>query len=96
MRVRYSLRAFADREAIYDYLEQRSPQGARNVQLAIVHAIRSLASHPRLGQRTDKSGVYELIVPRRPYKIYYRIERDEVWIVHIRDTRRRPWQGEGD
>lgn len=42
------------------------------------------------------SGVYELIVPRYPYKIYYRIERDEVWIVHIRDARRHPWQGEGD
>ena len=59
MRVRYSLRAFADREAIYDYLEKRSPQGARNVQLAIVQAVRGLA-------------------------------------VHIRDARRRPWQGEGD
>jgi len=96
MRVRYSLRAFADREAIYDYLEQRSPQGARNVQLAIVRAIRSLALHPRLGQQTDKPGVYELIVPRRPYKVYYRIETDEVWVLHIRDARRRPWQGEGD
>ena len=96
MRIRYSLRAFADREAIYDYLEKRSPQGARNVQLAIVQAIRGLALHPRLGRTTDKPGVYELIVPRRPYKVYYRIEHDEVWIVHIRDARRRPWQGEGD
>ena len=74
MRIRYSLRAFADREAIYDYLEKRSPQGARNVQLAIVQAIRGLALHPRLGRMTDKPGVYELIVPRRPYKVYYRIE----------------------
>lgn len=96
MRVRYSLRAFADREAIYDYLEKRSPQGARNVQLAIVQAIRSLALHPHLGRPTDRSGVYELIVPRRPYKVYYRIERDEVWIVHIRGARRRPWQDESD
>jgi toxin ParE1/3/4 len=96
MRVRYSLRAFADREAIYDYLELRSPQGARDVQRAIVQAIRSLASHPRIGQRTDRPGIYELIVPRRPYKIYYRIEGDEVWIVHIRDARRRPWQEEAD
>ena len=96
MRVRYSFRAFADREAIYDYLEQRSPQGARNVQLAVARAIRSLASYPRLGQRTDRPGVYELIVPRRPYKVYYRIENDEIWILHIRDARRRPWEGEGD
>jgi plasmid stabilization system protein ParE len=31
MKVRYTVRAFADREAIYDYLEKRSPQGARNI-----------------------------------------------------------------
>src|ERR1700730_16336550 len=68
MRIRYSLRAFADRESIYDYLEKRSPQGARNVKLAIVQAIRSLALHPRLGRITDKLGVHELIVPRRPYR----------------------------
>jgi toxin ParE1/3/4 len=96
MRVRYSPRAFADREAIYDYLEKRSPQGARNVKLAIVQAIRGLASYPRLGQLTDRSDVYELIVPRLPYKVYYRLDREEVWILHIRDARRRPWQGEGD
>jgi toxin ParE1/3/4 len=96
MKVRYSPRAFADREAIYDYLEKRSPQGARRVKLAIVQAIRGLGSHPRIGRLTDKPGVYELIVPRRPYKVYYRIEGAEVWVVHIRDARRRPWEGEGD
>jgi plasmid stabilization system protein ParE len=95
MKVRYSLGAFADRESIFKYLEPRNPQAAHKVKLAIVQAIRGLASH-RLGRKTDMSGVFELIVPRHPYKIYYRIERDEVWIVHIRDARRRPWQGEGD
>jgi toxin ParE1/3/4 len=96
MKVRYSPRAFADREAIYDYLEKRSPQGARRVKLAIVQAIRGLGLHPLIGRLTDKPGVFELIVPRRPYKVYYRIEGQEVWIVHIRDARRRPWEGEGD
>jgi plasmid stabilization system protein ParE len=43
MRVRYSPRAFADREAIYDYLEKRSPQGAQNVKITIV------ARDPRFG-----------------------------------------------
>jgi addiction module RelE/StbE family toxin len=96
MKVRYSPRAFADREAIYEYLEKRNPHAAREVKLAIVRAIRGLAWHPRIGLLTDKPGVYELIVPRRPYKIYYRIKGAEVWIVHIRDARRRPWEGEGD
>ncbi len=42
---------------------------------------------------TDEPGVYELIVPRRPYKMYYRVKGEEVWIVHIRDARRQPWEG---
>src|SRR5712691_13479453 len=38
------------------------------------------------GAADDEPGVYELIVPRRPYKVYYRIKGEEVWIVHIRDA----------
>jgi len=93
MKLRYSPRAFADREAIFAHLDQRSPQGARNVKRAVVNAIRLLGSHPRMAPPTDEPGVYELIVPRRPYKIYYRIKGEEVWIVHIRDARRQPWEG---
>ena len=57
MKVRYSPRAFADREAIFAYLDQRSPQGARNVKRAIVNAIRLLGSHPRMAPLTDEPGV---------------------------------------
>ena len=32
----------------------------------------------------------KLFVPKYPYTIYYRVENDEVWIVHIRDGRRKP------
>jgi len=63
------------------------------VKLAIVQAVRGLGSYPRIGRLTDKAGVYELVVPRYPYKVYYRIAGAEVWIIHIRDARRRPWEG---
>jgi plasmid stabilization system protein ParE len=95
MRVRYTLRSFADREEIFGYIDKRSPSGARAVKRDIVRAIRRLEQFPRSAPATDEPGVYELIVPRRPYKVYYRIENDEVWLVHIRDARRRPWEGEG-
>ena len=35
-------RAFADREAIFAYLDRRNPQSARNVKRAIVNAINSV------------------------------------------------------
>ena len=76
MRIRYTRRAFRDREAIYDYLDERSPKGAINVQRAILHAIRALEAFPRLGQLTEVADVYQLTVPRYTYKVYYRIEGD--------------------
>ena len=91
MRIRYTTRAFSDRESIFDYLVERSPKGALSVQRAIVGTIRSLAEFPRLGRLTDVADVRELTVPRYPYKVYYRIDGDEIWVVHIRDARRRPW-----
>jgi plasmid stabilization system protein ParE len=94
MRVRYSKRAFADREAIFQYLNELSPQGARSVKQSLVYAIRLLGLHPYMGPPTDFPGVRELNVPRRPYKVYHRVQANEVWVIHIRDARQRPWEGE--
>ena len=46
MRVRYSPRAFADREQIFEYLFQLSPGGARNAMASIREATALLAEHP--------------------------------------------------
>jgi toxin ParE1/3/4 len=95
MRIRYTPRAFADREAIFDYIEKRSLKGAYAVKQAIEHSIRRLEEFPYSAAATDEPDVRELIVPRVPYKVYYRIRDDEVWILHIRHSARRPWRGEG-
>jgi plasmid stabilization system protein ParE len=29
---------------------------------------------------------------QHPYKVYYEVEGEEVWILHIRHTARRPWR----
>jgi hypothetical protein len=34
-----------------------------------------------------------LPVGRYPYLVYWTVEADEAWIVHVRDGRRRPWRG---
>jgi plasmid stabilization system protein ParE len=36
MKVRYTKRAFADREKIFDYLDERNPQAARAV-VGLIH-----------------------------------------------------------
>jgi hypothetical protein len=42
----------------------------------------------------DEPGIYELTIARYSYKVYYEVAGDEVWVVHIRDTRRRLWKEE--
>lgn len=94
MRVRYTLRAQADLDAIYTYLDTRAPAAAQSVKTVIEQRIAVLADFPQMAPETDQPGVYELTIVRYPYHIYYEVNGDEVWILHIRDARRRPWPEE--
>jgi toxin ParE1/3/4 len=93
MRVHYTPLARADREAIFQYLHERSPAGARRVMAAIVAATERLANHPLSGVETEFPGIRATLAGRYPYKIYYRIRNDTLELIHIRHTSRRPWEG---
>jgi plasmid stabilization system protein ParE len=43
-----------------------------------------------MGHATDVGNVRVLFVGRYPYKIFYRLSGNDVEIVHIRHTARRP------
>jgi toxin ParE1/3/4 len=91
MRVRYTPQAQNDLDTIYNYLDERAPAAARAVKDLIERRISSLADFPLMAPATDEPGIRELTIVRYPYKVYYEIAGDAVWIVHIRDARRRPW-----
>jgi plasmid stabilization system protein ParE len=88
MRVRYTKRAFADREAIFAYIERHSPRGAQSVKRAIANTVRLIGDFPRAARRTEEWDVLAITVPRYPYRIYYRVADQEIWILHIRHTSR--------
>ena len=88
MRVRYTPRAFSDRERIIEYLRERSLAGARNVAASISDAVARLREHPLSGYRTNDPEVRVVFLVRYPYKIFYRV-REIVEILHIRHTSRR-------
>jgi hypothetical protein len=48
------------------------------VKQAIENSIRHLELFPYSAPATDEPGVHELIVPRRPYKVFYRVVGEEV------------------
>jgi toxin ParE1/3/4 len=94
MRVRYTPRALADLEAIYAFLDERNPTAAKEVKALIERRIRTLEKFPLMAPMTDEIGVCELSIVDYPYKVYFELNDDtEVWIIHIRDTRRRPLKG---
>jgi len=96
MKVRYTPRAQADLDTVYAYLDQRAPVAAIAVKQLIERRIESLAAFPFVAPATDHPAIRELTVVRYPFKIYYRVAGDEVHILHIRHTSRRPWTDERD
>jgi plasmid stabilization system protein ParE len=93
MIVRYTRRAEIDLARILDYLDERSPKGALNVKRAIKRTIDAIADNPTIGRSAPRGPVRGAAVGRYPYLVYWTIEADEVWLIHIRHGARRPWSG---
>jgi len=90
MNVVYAPRALRDLESIAAYLVERNPTGAINVLGAIKSSIDTLNFFPQIGRLVDNAGHRRVPVLRYPYLIFYRVAGDELLILHIRHTSRRP------
>jgi toxin ParE1/3/4 len=73
MTIRFAARARRDLEEIREYLEMRSPAGARNVLRAIKDAVRFVGEHPLASEQTDDPAIRVKIVLAYRYKIFYRV-----------------------
>jgi plasmid stabilization system protein ParE len=62
--------------AIAEYLEARNPDVARRVGARIGDIINLLLKFPNMGRKGVQPGTREMLVPRLPYIIVYRIESD--------------------
>ena len=98
MNVRYSPRATRDLESIFEYLTERSPQGAVNVLTAIYAAIEFIRRNPDAAQPTRVAGVRAKVVHRYRFKVFYRVLQSDgaIEIVHVRHTSRRSWPYDRD
>ncbi len=90
MRIRYTRQAISDISAIAAYIRARNPSAAADVETAFRSTIALLSDHPQIGGDRPDLDARALRIPRYPYTAYYRIEEEEIWIVHIRDDRRKP------
>ena len=90
MRIRFTRRAQADLDAIFRYIAADNPTAATKLVGRIESLIDKLSLFPGLGHPTRPPGRYVLTVAGAPYQVYYRLTRDEVRILRVRHTSRRP------
>jgi toxin ParE1/3/4 len=81
--------AQADRDEIFDYIETDSPKAAIAVDKRIQERVESLARFPELGRTGRVEGTRELVIPRTPYIVAYRISGDIVSILRVLHGARR-------
>jgi toxin ParE1/3/4 len=90
MRLRYTLPALADLDAILDYVAARSPQGARRIHARIQAVINLLLSYPRIGVQTEDSTIRRINTSPYPYLIFYEVTGEEIIIHAVRHSARDP------
>jgi len=84
MRIEWSAHAVADLEAISAYIEQdRSLDMANRVARTIYDAVQSLRALPYRGRAGRIENTRELVLPRLPYLVVYRVYEDRVLILNI-------------
>ena len=90
MTIVWTARARRDRDDIHAYIAQRSgPERAHSVVVALVRAIMRLEQFPGMGRPSSKPGVRELVVPRLPYIVSYRVRGEEIQVLRVLHQRRR-------
>jgi len=73
MQVVYRLEALADLNNLSSYISQESPSAAGRVLSTIHHTVSRLETFPRSARIGAVPGTYELVIPRLPYIVVYRV-----------------------
>ena len=89
MRVLWTEAALDAIEQAYEYLYKFNPRAAMHVAETIRAEGDSLVNFPHRGRPVQGTTMRELVTSY-PYVIRYRVEGDEVVILRVRHTSRRP------
>ncbi|MGC2778558.1 MAG: type II toxin-antitoxin system RelE/ParE family toxin [Bradyrhizobium sp.] len=86
----WSPEAIADLVALRAYIAQDDPAAAQRVALHIIRNVETLLSgHPEMGRLGRVPGTRELVIPRTPYIVPYRLVDDTLQILRVFHRARR-------
>jgi toxin ParE1/3/4 len=84
MRTVWSPQAIDDLVALRTYIEQDNPAAARRIVLHIIQNIDTLLPRsPEMGRPGRVPGTRELIIPRTPFIVPYRLEGNTIQILRV-------------
>jgi toxin ParE1/3/4 len=89
VRVRYTENATAELARIFEYIARDNPSAADAVVRRVEEVAIRLAMFPGTGHACDTAGVLVAPLVRFPYAIYYKVEGDELLILHVHHGARR-------
>lgn len=90
MKLRYTIPALADLNAVLDTIAAHSPKGARRVLARIRAVIDLLLQYPSIGTRTDDQTIRRMTTLPYPYLIFYEVTETEIIIHAVRHAARDP------
>ncbi len=90
MNIIWSPEAIEDLISLRAYIAEQSPAGARRIVLRILHVVEHLLpDNPHIGRPGRVPGTRELVIPRTPYIVPYRVQRGAVQILRVYHSARR-------
>ena len=86
----WSPEAIADLAALRSYIEQDDPAAAQRVALHIVTNVeRLLSNNPEMGRPGRVPGTRELVIPRTPFIVPYRVVGNTLQVLRVFHSARR-------
>jgi toxin ParE1/3/4 len=90
MNILWSPEAIEDLNSLRAYIAQDNPSAARGVMLHITHSIEQLLpSTPHIGRPGRIPGTRELVIPKAPFIVPYRLHRNVIQIIRVYHGARR-------
>jgi len=90
MKIAWSPEATEDLVSLRAYIAEDNPAAARRTVQHIVESIEQLLpDNPRIGRAGRVPGTRELVIPRTPYIVPYRLQRTTIQILRVYHAARR-------
>ena len=90
MNIVWSPEAIEDLASLRAYIAEDNPAAARRTVRHIIESIEQLIpDNPRIGRAGRVPGTRELVIPRSPYIVPYRLQRTAIQILRVYHGARR-------